>query len=163
MARQLEPTNSYSAFFWALIFALAHLHHLVTASAQMPSLTSISPVWPSLRNNKIILNKVVSALYFYHGAHLHLCNTVRMCATALVWRLIFSYQVDPGNQTQVSSLVASTFPCWDTLPIRCAHFLTVLRPSLYSPGWPRTEIHLPQSRIKGMHYHIKSIMHIKSI
>ena len=32
---------------------------------------------------------------------------------------------------------------------------------VYSPGWPRTEIHLPQPRIKGMHYHIRSIMHLK--
>lgn len=79
MARQREPTNSYSAFLWALIFALAHLHYLVTASAQRPSLTSISPVWPFLWNNKIILNKVVSALYFYIYAILYACVHVCHC------------------------------------------------------------------------------------
>jgi hypothetical protein len=65
MARQLEPSSSYSTFLWALVFAFAHLHNLATASAQRPSLASIFPVWSFLWNNKIIV-KVVSVLYFYH-------------------------------------------------------------------------------------------------
>lgn len=130
MARQLESTNSYSAFFWALIFALSHLQHLVTASSQRPSLTSISPVWPFLWNNKIILKSVVRPVFTM--AWISYIYAI-LCTTALV------YQEDPGNQTQVTSLVTSTSTCWATLPVRYA--LSVLRQSLYSPGWPRTQIH----------------------
>lgn len=41
----------------------------------------------------------------------------------------FSYHMDSGNQTQVTSLVTSTFPCRATLPFHHAHFLTDLRQS----------------------------------
>lgn len=156
--------------FLALIFALTHLHHLVTAFAQRPSLTSIFPVWPFLWKNKIILKKwcqpsiFTMVCNFYIYALVYAC--VHMRATGLVWRwktsceLPFSYLVDPGNQTQVTSLEASTFTCWATLPVHYTVSYCFETKSLSPWLTCNTEIHLPQPRVKGMHYHIKSSMHL---
>lgn len=163
MARQLEPTNSYSAFFSALVFALAHLHHLVAASAQRPRLISISPVWPFLWNKTILKSLIFTRVCIFY-IYVLLYAYVHTCDTALGWRLkdklwitfplsCVSWKSNSSHQLGGKHLYMPSHP---TSSLYTLSYCFETK-SIYSTGWPRTQIHLPQPRIKGMHHHIKTI------
>lgn len=99
--------------------------------------------------------------FFYIYELMYVCRY--MHATAFVWglkdnlwisfllSLCGSWRSNSGHQFGGKCLYLLNY-----LPVHYAHFLTVLRLSLWNPDWSGThEIHLPQPKIKGVHYHTK--------